>query len=170
MGVVNAAIWFGAAIFFTAVIGPAVFSQETHKLFGETAFPYYAGGIAMIMIRRYFLLQIICAAVALLHFLLEKISFQRKLTRFTLILLLSLFGLGLIGRFGFYPKMEALRQTMYFGQTAEQKEKARSTFGAWHGFSQVVNLVMIGGLFIYLIQLNKPVESVRYGGVTKFRG
>jgi Domain of unknown function (DUF4149) len=167
---VNAAIWFGAAIFFTGVVGPAIFSPEMHKLFGETAFSYYAGGVAQIIIRRYLLLQIICGAIALGHLFMEKVALQRQITRFTLALLLILFSLGLCGGFIIYPKMEALRQTMYFGQTPDQKQRARATFGAYHGASQVINLVMIGGLLVYLVRLNRPVETRSYGGVSKFRG
>lgn len=139
-------------------------------MFGEAAFPYYAGAVAMVMIQRYFLLQIICCVVALLHMFAEKISLQRHMTRFTTTLLLVLLSLNLLGWVWLLPKMQGLRQTIYFGQTQEQKAKAKSTFGALHGVSQVMNLFVIGGVLIYLVRLNRPVESVRYGGITKFRG
>jgi Domain of unknown function (DUF4149) len=170
IGVVNAAIWFGAAIFFTFGAGPAIFSPEMHRIFGESAFSYYSGAVAMVIIKRYFILQNICGAIALVHLLAEWNFLRRLVTRFTVCLLLGLFGLGLLGQFWLLPKMQQLRQTKYFGQTQEQKEKADRSFRALHGASQVTNLLVIAGVLIYLIRVNKPVESVRYGGVTKFRG
>jgi Domain of unknown function (DUF4149) len=170
IGVVNAAIWFGAALFFTVAVGPAIFSQEMHKVFGEAAFPYYSGAVALVLIKRYFILQNICGAIALLHLFAEWLYLGRVVTRFTLALLLTLFGLGLIGGYWIQPKMQDLRQAMYFGQTPELKEQARHTFGLWHGASQVANIVIIAGLLVYITRLTKPIESVRYGGVTKFRG
>ena len=33
VGIVNAAIWFGASIFFAGVVLPGIFSQDMHKVF-----------------------------------------------------------------------------------------------------------------------------------------
>jgi hypothetical protein len=169
--VVNAAIWFGATIFFTFAVGPAIFSPEMQEVLGKAAFPYYSGAIALVLIKRYFILQNICAVVALLHLFAEWLYLGRIVTRFTVALLAILLGIGLIGGYWMQPKMRDLRQTMYSTQIPEeQKEKARHSFGLWHGTSQAANLLVIVGLLVYIVRLSKPVESVRYGGITKFRG
>jgi hypothetical protein len=169
VGLVNAAVWFGAAIFFTLGVGPGVFSQDMHKLFGEAAFPFYSGGVALVLIKRYFILQYICGTIALLHLFAEWLYLGRKTNRFMLGLVVVLFGLGLLGGLWMQPKMQALRQTMYSGPTPEQKDLARRSFGAWHGVSQFANLIIIAGLVVYLVRVTRPPEAGRYGNFTKFR-
>ncbi|MDB6110935.1 MAG: hypothetical protein JWR69_2685 [Pedosphaera sp.] len=169
MGLVNAAVWFGAAIFFTLGVGPGVFSQDMHKLFGETAFQYYAGGVALVLIKRYFILQYICGTIALLHLFAEWLYLGRKTNRLTLGLLVVLFSLSLMGGLWLQPKMQTLRQTMYLDPSPERKDLARRSFGAWHGVSQFANLIIIAGLIVYLVRVTRPPEAGRYGNFTKFR-
>jgi len=52
IGLLNAAIWFGAGIFFTFGAGPAIFSSDMQKLL-EAYYPSYSGMIAQIVIARY---------------------------------------------------------------------------------------------------------------------
>lgn len=163
MGILNAAIWLGAAIFFTVAVGPAIFSPEMKQVFGEGAFPYYSGAVALVVLKRYFILQNLCGAIALLHLFAERLYLGRQWSRFILGLLLVMFGLGLIGGFVVQPKMRELRHSMYYGATQEQKEAAHRAFGAWHGTSQGANLIILAGLLIYLVRVTKPPESARYG-------
>ncbi|MDB6022941.1 MAG: hypothetical protein JWQ04_2798 [Pedosphaera sp.] len=162
VGIINAAIWFGAAIFFALGILPAVFSQEMHRLFRETD-PYYSGAVAQLLFGRFFALQCICGAVALLHLLAEKLYLGRALPRLGTTLVLALFCFGLIGNFWLLPHMKDLRQTRYFGQTQEQKEHARRSFGIWHGISEFANLFVIGGLLVNLVRVTRPADPGRYG-------
>ena len=60
VGLMNAAVWFGAAIFFTFGIGAAAFSPEMKELLGPKNSPYFSGAIAQILIARYFHLQLLC--------------------------------------------------------------------------------------------------------------
>src|SRR6266496_2641930 len=46
LGILNAGVWLGAAIFFTFGAGPALFSQETQNLLGPKNYPYFSGAIA----------------------------------------------------------------------------------------------------------------------------
>jgi hypothetical protein len=171
VGIANAAVWFGAAIFFTLGIGPSVFSQDMHRLLGEQAFPLYSGEIALIFIKRYFILQYFCGLIALLHLSGEFLYLGRKPSRLRLALLMALFALGLLGGVWLQPRMRALHQTMYYGATAEQKEAARRSFNTWHGISQTGNLLIICGLAVYLMRVARPAEAGRYSTIfTKFRG
>ena len=169
IGTINAAIWFGAGIFFAAVVLPAVFSEDMRKVLGSSAYPYYSGAVALILFKRFFALQYICGAIALLHLFAEKLYLGRALPRLGVALVTSIFCLGLKGGFWLQPHMEHLRQAMYFGPSQEQREKARHSFGLWHGLSELVNLAVLGGLLIYIVHVTRPEEHVRYGGATKFR-
>jgi hypothetical protein len=170
VGIANAAVWFGAAVFFTFGAGPAIFSPEVQKLFGEAWYRYYSGGVALAVLKRYFILQDVCGIIALLHLWAEWLYLGRKASRITLAVLVVLFTLGLLGGFWLQPKMRTLRQTIYFGATAEQKDEAARAFRHWHIISQTANLFIIIGLGVYLTRITRPPEAGRYTSLfTKFR-
>lgn len=164
VGIVNAAIWFGASIFFAIGILPGVFSQEVHHLFNENpANPYYSGGVAQVLFERFFGLQCLCGMVALLHLFAEKLYLGRNLSRLGTSLVIVLFCFGLIGNFWLQPHMKGLRQTRYFGATQEQREQSRRWFGIWHGLSEAANLFVMAGLLVHLVRVSRPPETARYG-------
>ena len=163
LGIVNAAIWFGSAIFFAFGILPGVFSSELHTLFHESAAdPYYSGAVAQALFKRFFAAQCVCGLVALFHLFAEKLYLGRPMPPFETYLVTTLLCLGLIGNFWLQPHMQDLRQTRYFGRTQEQKDRARSSFGVWHGISEVVNVFVMAGLLVYLIRTTRPSGQSRY--------
>jgi hypothetical protein len=171
-GILNAAIWLGAAIFFTCGIGPAVFSQDMRDvlhLAREPDFRFYAGGVALVFIKRYFILQYVCGAVALLHLGAERFYLGRKAGRAVAAFLIVIFALGLAGGFWLQPKMQVLRQAKYSAPTPEQKEQAGRSFDIWHGVSQAGNLGIMLGLVFYLVHVTRPAEAGRYNSMSKFR-
>jgi hypothetical protein len=174
VGIVNAAIWFGAGVFFAAAILPGAFSQDMHKVFGVPAespyYSYYPGGVALVLFKRFFVLQYICGIIALLHLFAEKLYLGRALPKFGTALVIGIFGLALIGGVWLQPRLENYRQTMYVNASTEEKERARHSFGLWHGISQFANLVVIGGLLAHLARVSRPGESDRYTTFTIFRG
>jgi hypothetical protein len=163
INIINAAIWFGAGIFFTLGILPAVFSHDLHALFGESGYPYFSGAVALILFKRFFALQYICGGVALFLLLAEKFYTGRKLPSVGTTLVLVMFGFGLIGGLWLQPKMQTLRGTMYSSQPIEVREKARHSFGIWHGTSLLANFVVLGGLLAHLVRVTRPPEQSRYG-------
>jgi Domain of unknown function (DUF4149) len=173
VGIVNAAIWFGASIFFAGVVLPGVFSEDLHKLFGEeTAYKYYAGGVAMALFRRFFVLQCVCGLVALVHLFAEKLYLGRAFPRLATAIAVGALVLSLIGGLGVQPRLRDFRQTMYSSTaSAEQKAAAAHSFGLWHGASEAANLLMLAGLLVYLVRMARPEESSRYGTLfPTFRG
>ena len=171
IGTANAAVWFGAAVFFTLAAGPAIFSAEVQKLFGEAGFHFYAGGVALAVLKRYFVVQCVCGIIALVHLWAEWLYLGRKASQITLALATVLLVLALVGGFGVMPKMRALRQTRYGGGTTEQKEAADHSFRNWHAVSQTANIFIIIGLAVYLARVTRPPEAAgRYNSLfTKFR-
>jgi hypothetical protein len=175
VGVANAAVWFGAAVFFTAVVGPGLFSPDVFKLFGwpgtgETA-RYWAGSVALVLVERYFRLHLICGVIALTHLVLEWGLIRRPLRRGLLVLGMALLGLSLVASFWLQPKMRQLHWTMYGGGgkvTVVQAKRARSTFYMWHGIAQAGNLAALAGLTVYLWRLTLPAASPRFVTQTKF--
>ncbi len=170
----NAAVWLGAAIFFTFGAGPAVFSRDMENVLQvkpPVPFIYFAGGIAQVLIARYFRLQLVCGIIALLHVLAERLYFGKSPEKGWLGLLIALVCITLIGDFWLQPRLNQLHTTRYnVSASREGREAATQSFRAWHGVSQVVNLLMIGGLGLYLWRVANPPDSTRFLAAGKFRG
>ncbi len=168
IGIVNAAIWFGGGIFFAAGILPGIFSADMRGLLPAASYSYYSGGIALVLFHRFFMLQYFCGAVALMHLLAEKLYAGRPFSRWGTILVVALLLCGVAGGLWLQPHMEALRHDMYFSATPAEKENARHAFGLWHGFSEAINLVIIGGLLAHLLRVCRPGGIYRYGVYQQF--
>jgi hypothetical protein len=82
VGILNAAVWFGTAIFFSFGVGLAPFSQEMKNLLGQANYPYFSGAIAQILIARYLNFQVVCAAVAALHLAAEWLYLGKRPYKF----------------------------------------------------------------------------------------
>jgi len=166
----NAAVWFGAAIFFTFGVGAAPFSEEMKALLGPNTSPYYRGAIAQILIARYFHLQLACSALAVLHLLGEWLYLGRAPRNFSVGLLAGLIVIALIGGYGFQPKMKELHSIKYStNRTPAERETADRSFRGWHGTAQAINLLLVVGLAIYLWRTANPADPTRFVSTTKFR-
>ena len=165
----NAAVWFGAAIFFTFGIGATPFSQEMKALLGGNNYPYFSGAIAQIFIARYFYLHMICGAVALLHVLGEWVYLGRTPQKPGLGLLMALILAGLLGGYWLQPKMKELHRIKYVSSSAQAREAADRSFRSWHGASQGLNLLMLCGLAVYLWRVANPADPARFVSTAKFR-
>ncbi len=122
----------------------------------------YRARVAELVIARLFGLQQICGGVALALWLVDYIRAGRLTRRLTLGVVSGLFLLSLIGGHWLQPKMHQLEAIRYSTRaTSEQRAQATSSFRAWHGFSQVLNLFALAGLAFYFWQMSRPPESPR---------
>lgn len=175
VGLTNAAFWLGASIFFSFVIGPAFFSEKCLAIFGGPqnagVARFYVGSIAQVVLERYFLMQQVCGGLALVHLFVSWVYTGRPLQRGIIILVASAFLIGCLGGFWVQPKLHELHRTMYGlnGRvTVAQAEKARKSFGVWHGFSQAINLVSLLTITGYFWRLNRVESGTRFTTQTKF--
>jgi len=166
IAVMNAAVWFGAAVFFTFVAAPAFFSNEMGHLLPRV----YVGAALQIVLERYFLLQNWCGAIALVHLISEWLYTGRPMPKLTLYLLIGMFSLGLLGGQVLEPYMKKLHAIRYVSKSLVEQEQAARSFGLWHGVSQVMNLVVLAGLLVYLWQVTHPPNTPRFSSTNKFRG
>lgn len=176
-GIVNAAVWFGAALFFTFAVAPVFFLPATKQVLGEAQ----AGIVAMMVLDRYFTLHCACALVALLHQVAEWVYLGKAMLRSTMIVLLCLLGFGLLAQFWVQPRMQRWHEIKYAYSRAEQgfvrndavtpgqRARAARSFGLWHGVSQSVNLLMLGGVAFFLWRATHPVEPTRFLSARQFR-
>ena len=169
VGVLNAGVWFGSAIFFTFVVGPGIFSGDMKTLL-ENYYPAYSGKIAQIFIARYFTLQLICGIIALLHLMGENLYFGRSPRKIWLGLVVGLFALSLAGGLWLQPKLKELHRIKYSTtESVELRRLAGDSFKTWHGISQLMNLLMIAGLGVHLCWVGAREEDQRFSGGGKFR-
>jgi hypothetical protein len=171
LGILNAGVWLGAAIFVTVGAAPAIFSQEMKDLLGAKYYPSFSGSIAQIVIARYFRLQVICCFLALVHVLAEWLYCGKTPRKLRLSLLIGLVSVSLVGDYGFQPKIKELHHVKYSpAATPAQREAAAQSLRAWHGLSQSVNLLMLVGLTVYLWRLTNPPDEPRFLNAAKIRG
>lgn len=167
IGIINAAIWFGAAIFFTFGVGPAFFTPEMTSLLGRPR----AGAAAQLVIERFFILQHTCAIIAILHLLAEWLYMGRPLERLTLGVVIGAFCLGLVGGAWIAPKLKQLHLVKYSqNSTSEMREGAAKSFGAWHGVSQMANLLLMVAILGHLWKMSNRMDNTRFVSANKFRG
>ncbi len=163
IGIINAAIWLGAGVFFSFGIAPAVFSPEMKRIFPE----YYVGVIGQQLIGPYFTLHILCGCIALAHFSAELFLLQRAFQKWLLVMILVALGVGVMGGFVLQPKMRALFQTKHRGATEAERTRAKKQFGLLHGVSSSSNLITLFVLIAYAWRVSNPPESARFS--PKFR-
>ncbi len=174
IGTLNAAFWFGASLFFTVIVGPALFSQDMLSLFGWPArgatAKYWTGSVAQVLVARFFITQFWCGIIALAHLLGEWLLTGRPLQRWVIGLLLLLLGLNFVEIYWLQPKMIHLHNVMYgLGEkvTLEQAQNARASFALFHGTAQVANLLVLAGLGAYLWQICRHSVEPRFLGRVK---
>jgi hypothetical protein len=157
LGILNAAVWFGSAIFFTFAAAPAVFSEQTKTLLGTNNYPYFSGAIAQIIFNHFFFkIQLTCSMLALIHLLLERLYFGRFLDSWRAPLVGFLAGVTLLGGFVARPRLETLHTIKYSPKsTPAMREAASQSFRTWHGASQIVNVFVLIGLGIYVCRIGK---------------
>jgi hypothetical protein len=165
VGILNAAVWCGSAIFMVAGL-PAIFSAKLKELLTVPG----VGFAAEALVARFFAVQIVCGVIALAHLTAEWLYAGRPAGRLNLGLAMALLWAALIGGFWVQPKMQELHRLKYFGRTLIERNQAGKTFADWHGISECVNLVVIAGLVVYLWRVSNPDDTPRFGNFNKIRG
>ena len=169
VGILNAAVWFGAAIFFSFGVGLAPFSPEMKNLLGQNNYPYFSGAIAQILIARYFHFQVVCGVVAVLHLLAEWLYLGKSAQKLQVGLLVGLCSAALLGGYWLQPKLKALHAAKYGANNRpEIRQAADRSFKAWHGVSQGLNLLVVSGLALYLWRAANPPDPTRFVSAFKF--
>lgn len=170
IGVINAAIWFGAAVFFTFAVAPVFFKPELKENLGEI----WPGFIATMVVERYFVLQYFCSIIALVHMFAEWLYLGKPLHRLTTSVLAALFIIAFAGGLWLQPRLKALHEVMHGyhrGATAvpAQRDQARKSFRTLHGISSTLNILALCGLAIYIWRVTTPPNGPRFIPANKFR-
>jgi len=139
------------------------------------------GLVAQAMLGRYFMLHIICGAIASLQLLIEWLYSRGRFPKRAITIVCVLCGLALFGNKFINPRLTVWHQQKHQfqlksdgGRTMIEKTKleadvvqnAERKFTIWHGVSQIVNLVMVILLiwrFWHLIHTNRHDDLITFG-------
>lgn len=166
----NAAVWFGAAVFFTLSASPAMFSPEMRGLLGTRNFPYFSGAINQVLMAGYFKLNLVCGLIALAHLGMEWLYLSKLPGRLRAWLVMLLLLAALAQGYWLGGKLERLNtQAHAVNLTAAQRQQATSSLGTWRAVHRGFNFLVVIGLGFNLWRVGNPPDPTRFVSTTKFR-
>jgi hypothetical protein len=170
VGLLNAAVWLGAALFFFFfAFGPfpALDSMETQELLSARNFPYFSVAIEQLLASRFLHWYLTCSIIALFHLVGEWLYLGRYPQRMWLVLVLALLLGGLVQAFVLQPQLKQFHRLRF--TRPDLHEAADRSFRAWHRAAAALELVLVGGLLVYLWRVANPPDSTRVLNAGKFR-
>jgi hypothetical protein len=193
IGVMNVAVWFGAALFYFFGVTPATYSADMKYLLTERTYTVYSGVIDDIYWQRLFTFEVWCGAIALAHQCAEWLYLGRRL-RLTFWLVVGLLSLSLIDGLVLHPHIQHLREVKFAYQktahglqgqnayTLPQREKAAKSLEFYkkvgrigtfvldsEKFSMTMNWLALSCLAVLAWRVANPNENVRFAPSSKFR-
>ena len=168
VGIFNAAIWLGGAVFFSFLAGNTFFQPEVVNYVP----PPYNGLVAQAVMERYFLLHYICGIIALIQLTTEWLYSGSEFPCLSAALAAVLLCLALGGGKWISPRLNELFQVKYSFRlktegkspmienssefTATEIQEAKRDFALLHGVSMSVNLLMLGLLAVQFWRASYP--------------
>ncbi len=166
----NAAVWFGAAVFFALGAEPAASSPQMRELIGSNNFPYYSEAIGNLYATRFFRLYLVCSVLALVYLAAEWLYFGKYPPRRWLIFVLALVLLGLGRGYWLQPALKRLHDVRHGRVTqADRREAAARAFQTWTTVAKTIDLALAAGLAVYVWRVANPDNPMRFVSANKFR-
>lgn len=167
LGVLNAAVWLGAAVAFVCVIGPAFVSSAMRNVLPLS----HAGAAELIITKHYFVLEYCCGLIALAHLVAEWLYAGKPIHHWPTYLVAALFTVAVLNGQMVQPKLQRSHLEMYgVRSTPQQRSRATEAFRSWQVALHAANVLMILGLTTYVWQVTSVGITPRYVSATKFRG
>lgn len=171
IGIMNAAVWLGAAVFLAFGADPACFSPDMKGALrigaGDS---YYTEAIAQVIITRYYLIALTCGVVALLHFLAGWLYQNRPRRKFSFVLLVGLFGWTLVASNLVQPAVAKFNKQRYFATQPADRQEAVKPFRILRGVERAFNVLVVLGLVIYTWRMATPSDNLRFVRPVQFHG
>jgi hypothetical protein len=170
LGLMNAAVWFGAAVFFAFGADPAASSPQMRDLIGTNNFPYFSLAIAHVIATRYFALFSFCSALALLYLIAEWLYFGKYPPKRWLAFIFCLVLAGSVRGYWIEPMVKGLHDVQHGRQAGlEPRELAARSLKTWHAVARSLDFLLAAGLAVYVWRVGNPPDSTRFVSATKFR-
>ena len=170
VGLMNAAVWFGAAVFYCLGAGPALNSGTLRDLIGTNNYPYFSFAIRDLVTTSFFHLHLACSAIALLYLMAEWLYFGKYPPKKWLAFIACIIFLGAVRGFWLQPRLRELHQAEHARQTrTEERQLATRAFGTWVAIAGYFDLVLAASLGFYTFRIANPSDPMRFVSATKFR-
>jgi hypothetical protein len=166
-GLINAAAWFGAALFLVFGVDPAISSPTINDLLGPRNFPYFSGAINQVVTVRYLHFYLFFSIVALAHIAGEWLYLGKYPTRSWLALVLGLILAGLVQNYWLQPKLQSWHRLRF--TPGPQSQAIERNFVYTRRTSETINLLTVVGLAVYLWRVANPPDPARFLSASKFR-
>jgi hypothetical protein len=159
LGILNTAVWFGTAVFFTVAVWPGFASAEMLRILPLS----HSGAAAQVILERYCWVQYWCGAIALTHLTLEWLYAGKSLQRWIVYGMTGLLGLGLFTGLVLEPKLSR-RHLEFYGlrSTPQQREEAGKSLRVLQGLVQVTNVLTMLGLGICIWEISSSGTGPRF--------
>jgi len=171
VGLMNAAVWFGAAVFYTFGAGPSLASSGLKDVIGTNNSPYFGFLIENMVGRSFWHLYLACSVVALLYMAAEWLYFGKYPSRWWLAFVFALVLVGTFQGFWIQPTLKSLHESEHNRQVrVEERQLAARSFTTWNAISRYLDLVLAASLGFYTWRVANPSDPMRFVGSAKFRG
>jgi hypothetical protein len=167
VSVTNAALWFGAVVFFIFAVRPTFYAGSIFKIVPMS----HSVAVAHLVLDRFYWWQYGCGVIAVIHLVAEWLYAGKSLQRGIFYVVMGLWILTLFGGFVVQPKLHQAHRDAYgLNSTAPQRSQGGKMFELWNAVSKTVNILSAVGLLVYVWQITTPGSSPRFVGGAKFRG
>ncbi len=173
IGVMNAAVWFGSAVFILAA-APVFFTTGVQSTpLGK----FWPGVMVQFLFERFFYIQCVCATLAIAHQLAEWVYLGRALQRWIMIMLGALLLFILAEGLWLQPKMRSLNLVKWglneryaaVQYPMTQRQDADASFKQWHRVSRIFGLFATMAVGTFFWKVIHPGDTPRFIP-NKFRG
>jgi hypothetical protein len=168
VGVLNLAIWLGAAVFLALAARPALSSQAMKETLGAGNYPFFSEEILRIVLVRYLYVQLVCGVIAVVHLFAEKLYLGKSPDQGVLTVLVCLLIVSGLQGGVIQPKLKALNRAQYTS-TPQNRQAAQQSFGTWKGILTLSQLFTLGALTFSLWRTANPPETPRFISSGQFR-
>lgn len=167
----NAAVWFGAAVFHALGVVPSLSSPELQGLIGTNNFPFFGFVISDLPARSFAHLYLACGIVAVVYLVAEWLYFGKYPPRRWVTFVLALVLIGCARGYLLQSTLRSLHQAQYSKQLpAEQRQMAARSFATWTTIGKSLDLILLAGLGFYVWRTANPSDPMRFVSASKFRG
>lgn len=145
-------------------------------MFSGTAAETLAGAprseaLGQILLGRFYGLQQWCGVLALVHLLAEWLYLSKGFSRLRIGGLCLLLAVGMLGGYWIHPRLkEAHFRHHSRSVPAEERAAAAREVRVLSGVSRVFNVLLLGGVGLYLWRVSSSMSGPRFVPATKFRG
>jgi hypothetical protein len=168
IGLLNAGVWVGAAVFLILGAEPALHSNAA-RAYLLKSHGYFAGALDGVIRARFLYFNLVCGGIAMTHLLAEWLYLGRPIRRISVWLVLILCALAIVNIGVFESRVGLFHEARYRGATPAARQEAQEAYDHWRRASNTADLLMLAGLCVFLWSVARDENVLRFVGATSPR-